>query len=81
MCLQTVVFMDEAGLPEESHESLKVNDQNLYAMCLRVFLCRFFTFIWINKKLHLLPLPITFWMLLKLIELLVCSDQQLLWYF
>ena len=26
LCYKIVVFMDEAGLPEESHESLKVNN-------------------------------------------------------
>ena len=30
---QTVVFMDEAGLPEESHESLKVSLIIAYAKC------------------------------------------------
>ena len=46
--------MDEAGLPEESHESLKViKIMKIISDDKRVFLCRYFIFIWINKKLHL----------------------------
>ena len=37
--LRSVVFMDEAGLPEESHESLKVRDLLEYAWQMQKNIC------------------------------------------
>ena len=38
LCTSPVVFMDEAGLPEESHESLKVSFPKAISLNAQIFI-------------------------------------------